>query len=103
MIPTLTQELAALLGKYPNLHVDVSWVVYETYLDKDDQPSADWVKLIEAFPDRFMIGSDKSATSPITRTRSSGITISWTPCGRPLPPGCAGEPAVDPPQVACPI
>jgi hypothetical protein len=58
-IPTLTQDLASLLAKYPNLHVDVSWVVYEAYLDKDSKPAADWIKLIEAFPDRFMIGSDK--------------------------------------------
>jgi len=59
-IPTLTQELARLLGKYPNLHVDISWVVYQTnVLTKDGKPSPQWVALVEAFPDRFLIGSDK--------------------------------------------
>ena len=58
-IPTLTHELA-LLGKYPNLHVDISWVVYETnVLTKEGKPSPQWVALVEAFPDRFLIGSDK--------------------------------------------
>ena len=59
-IPTLTQNLEEMLRKYPNLQVDVSWVVYETnLLTKDGKPNEQWVKLIEAFPDRFMIGSDK--------------------------------------------
>ena len=59
-IPTLTRDLQNLLAKYPNLDVDVSWVVYETnLLTKDGQPNPDWLALIEAFPDRFMIGSDK--------------------------------------------
>jgi hypothetical protein len=58
-VPTLTRQVAEMLGKYPNLFVDVSWVVYETNLLKQGQPNPDWVALIEAFPDRFMIGSDK--------------------------------------------
>ena len=58
-IPTITQLIATMLDKYPNLHVDVSWVVYESYLTKGGQVNADWVKLIEAHPDRFMIGTDK--------------------------------------------
>ncbi|HSU66275.1 MAG TPA: hypothetical protein VLJ39_05370, partial [Tepidisphaeraceae bacterium] len=36
-----------------------SWVVYESYLDKGGHPDAKWVSLIEEFPDRFMIGTDK--------------------------------------------
>jgi hypothetical protein len=58
-IPTLTTVLPDLLQKYPNLHVDISWVVFETYLYKDGKPSQDWVNLIEQFPDRFLVGSDK--------------------------------------------
>ena len=38
-----------MLGKYPNLYVDVSWVVYETNLLKQGQPNPDWVALVEAF------------------------------------------------------
>lgn len=58
-VPTLTQEITRLLKTYPNLWVDVSWVVYETNLLKDGKPNPAWVALIEQFPDRFMIGSDK--------------------------------------------
>jgi hypothetical protein len=58
-IPTLTQELRRMLEKYPNLWVDISWVVYENDLIKAGTPDPDWVKLIEAFPDRFLIGTDK--------------------------------------------
>ena len=59
-IPSLTHDLAQLLPRYPNLHIDVSWVVYESnLLTKDKTPSPAWIELIEAFPDRFIIGSDK--------------------------------------------
>ncbi len=58
-VPTLAGEVRRLLATYPNVYVDLSWVVFETYLTKDNQPVNDWVSLIEAFPTRFMIGSDK--------------------------------------------
>ena len=58
-VPTLTVELRRMLAAYPNLHVDISWVVYETYLVKTGSPDPDWVALIESYPDRFLIGTDK--------------------------------------------
>jgi hypothetical protein len=58
-IPTLTRDLERMLATYPNLYVDVSWVVYETNLLKNGKPDGQWVRLIEEFPDRFMIGTDK--------------------------------------------
>jgi hypothetical protein len=58
-IPTLTQELEGMLRRHPNLWVDVSWVVYETNLLKNGKPDPAWVRLIEMFPDRFLIGTDK--------------------------------------------
>jgi hypothetical protein len=59
-IPSLTQDLQGLLDKYPNLYIDVSWVVYETnLLTKDGQPNPAWIALIESHPNRLMIGSDK--------------------------------------------
>jgi predicted TIM-barrel fold metal-dependent hydrolase len=57
-IPTLTRELRRLLTTYPNLKIDLSWVVFDSYLVKDSKATGDWVSLIEAFPDRFMVGSD---------------------------------------------
>lgn len=55
----LFEELERMLGLYPNLYIDLSWTVLEPYmLDKDGKPEPDWVKLVEQYPDRFMIGSD---------------------------------------------
>lgn len=51
--------LERMLGTYPNLYIDLSWSMLDTYLLNDDgTPDADWVRLVERFPDRFMIGSD---------------------------------------------
>jgi predicted TIM-barrel fold metal-dependent hydrolase len=57
-IPTLTVALEGTLKKYPNLWVDVSWVVYENDLLRNGTPDPAWVNLIEEFPDRFLIGTD---------------------------------------------
>jgi len=58
-VPTLTTEIRRMLTAYPNLSVDISWVVFETYVTKAGKLDSDWVNLIEAYPDRFLIGSDK--------------------------------------------
>lgn len=50
--------LARLFARYPNLQVDISWVVCENYIARDDASLADWVRLCAAYPDRLMIGSD---------------------------------------------
>lgn len=57
-VPTLTRELGRLLSTYRNLSIDLSWVVFDTYILKDNKPLDEWVSLLEAFPNRFMIGSD---------------------------------------------
>lgn len=59
-IPTLTTDIEGMLKKHPNLWVDISWVVYENdLLDTAGKPQDKWVALVEEFPDRFMIGTDK--------------------------------------------
>jgi predicted TIM-barrel fold metal-dependent hydrolase len=58
-VPSQAQNLRRLLNAYPNLNVDLSWVVFESYLAPQGAPAQSWVDLIEAFPTRFMIGSDK--------------------------------------------
>jgi len=58
-IPTLTQEIDRMLATYPNLSVDISWVLFDTYLVKDGKPVPSWLALFEKFPARFIIGSDK--------------------------------------------
>ncbi len=57
-VPTLCDDIARLLRTYPNLNFDLSWVVYDT-ITKDSASLAAWIRLIESFPDRFLIGSDK--------------------------------------------
>ncbi len=57
-IPTISDDLRRLLGEYDNLWVDLSWVVSEAYVAPGGKPNPAWIELIEAYPDRFMIGSD---------------------------------------------
>lgn len=53
-------ELAVnLLKTYPNLYYDLSWVVFEQVIAPNGKPDRVWINIIEQFPDRFMIGSDK--------------------------------------------
>lgn len=55
----LLSEVKRLLKTYPNLYIDLSWTVLETYLiDKDKKPDPKWVELVEEYPDRFLLGSD---------------------------------------------
>ncbi len=65
-IKGLTQIADELLRDNPNLWVDISWVVYDYYfLDRfpdnyfDGNTLDDWVALIEKYPDRVMVGTDK--------------------------------------------
>lgn len=48
------------LDNYPNLSVDISWVVYDDIICKENSkvPKENWLKLIERHSSRFMIGSD---------------------------------------------
>jgi len=48
--------LRRLLAAHPNLYFDLSWFVWENYIEKDLES---WADLIMSYPDRFMIGSDK--------------------------------------------
>ena len=55
LLPTLTRLLEA----YPNLYIDLSWSMLTSYLlDEAGKPRLEWVKLVERFPERFMLGSD---------------------------------------------
>jgi predicted TIM-barrel fold metal-dependent hydrolase len=55
----LLTELEKLLADHDNLYIDLSWTVLEPYLlDKNQDAAAGWLKLVEQYPTRFMIGSD---------------------------------------------
>ncbi|OZO04246.1 5-oxo-L-prolinase [Pseudomonas sp. IB20] len=55
LLPTLSRLLEA----YPNLYIDLSWSMLTPYLlDDAGKPRPEWLKLVERFPERFMVGSD---------------------------------------------
>jgi hypothetical protein len=53
-----TDILRRLLRQYPNLSVDLSWVIFEQEIAPGGTLDRRWVSLIEEYPGRFMIGSD---------------------------------------------
>ncbi len=51
--------LQDLLAQHDNLYIDLSWTLLEPYLvDAKGQPNPDWLKLLQAYPTRFVLGSD---------------------------------------------
>jgi hypothetical protein len=62
VLPNHTEIVGRMLRAYPNLTVDISWVIYEQELAPagvlDTRWDTRWVSLIEKFPTRFVIGSD---------------------------------------------
>lgn len=59
IVPTIVDELRRMLKTYPNLYIDISWVVLPMDVAPDGKPDPKWIALIEEFPERFMIGTDK--------------------------------------------
>ena len=57
-LDTLPEIIRALLDRYDNLYIDLSWSVREHYLLDDGEPDDSWLKLIEDHPDRFTLGTD---------------------------------------------
>lgn len=58
VVPGLVSIMRRMLKTYPNLWIDLSWVVYPNYVAPNGKPDKKWVDLVEEFPDRFMIGTD---------------------------------------------
>ena len=58
VIPNHTDILRRMLGQYPNLTIDLSWVIFEQEIAPGGVLNRRWVSLIEEFPGRFVIGSD---------------------------------------------
>jgi hypothetical protein len=48
-------------SRYNHVHIDLSWVVVAEKLVASSESMAQWVELIEAFPTRFLYGSDALA------------------------------------------
>lgn len=58
-ISNLTDIADRMLSENENLYYDISWVVYDDYINQDADSLARWAALLEKYPDRFLIGSDK--------------------------------------------
>ena len=59
--PNYHEMVEGMLNMYHNLHVDLSWIVFEDTICKNDTkftPKTQWLDLIEKYQDRIMIGSD---------------------------------------------
>jgi len=59
VIPTLLAEAERMLETYPNLWVDLSWVVFDDLIAPKGKLDQKWVDMIERRQDRIMIGTDK--------------------------------------------
>ncbi len=58
-LPSIIRDADRLLKTYGNLWFDLSWVVFEDNVAPGGKLDRDWVSLVEEYPDRFMIGTDK--------------------------------------------
>jgi len=56
-----TDILRRMLGQYPNLTIDLSWVIFDQEIAPGGMLDRKWVSLIDAYPSRFVIGSDTVA------------------------------------------
>jgi len=52
------EMVSILLDRYPNLQVDISWVVYDDVICNMLDPKKHWLDTIERHADRFSLGSD---------------------------------------------
>jgi hypothetical protein len=58
IIPNHTEILRRLLAAYPNLTLDLSWVIFDQEIAPRGELDKKWASLIEEYPTRFVIGSD---------------------------------------------
>jgi predicted TIM-barrel fold metal-dependent hydrolase len=58
VIPNHTDILRRMLGAYPNLTVDLSWVIFDQEIAPGGVLDRRWAALLDEFPTRFVIGSD---------------------------------------------
>ena len=52
------EMMERMLSRYPNLYVDISWVVYEEEICACGEPKEEWIQLFTRYSERFTIGSD---------------------------------------------
>lgn len=79
-LSNLPEIAADVLKRHANLYFDLSWLVFENYVARDDASLDTWAALLTRHPDRFLIGTDvvghwKSYVQNITKyQRAAGST-----------------------------
>ena len=58
-VPTIIDNMRYMLQTYPNLYLDISWIVLADYIMKNEQSKMQWIKLFEEFSEHVLIGSDQ--------------------------------------------
>ena len=57
-VPFYYKMVERLLGEYPNLCVDYSWIVFDELIAPGGVPDPKWLELTERYSERICIGSD---------------------------------------------
>lgn len=57
-VPFYTRMVDRLLTKFPNLSVDISWVIFDVAICPQGKPDPIWVQLVEKWSDRICLSSD---------------------------------------------
>ena len=57
-LPLYNKMIERLLDRYPLLHVDYSWVIFDAAICPNGVPSPQWLALTEKYSERILLGSD---------------------------------------------
>jgi len=70
-VPFYYKMIERLLGQYPNLHIDISWIILDEVICPSGIPDKNWVRLLKKYSGRCCLGSDL-----VTRFERLGIELS---------------------------
>ena len=88
----LLPTVKALLAEHDNLYIDLSWTVLQPYLlDDKKQPDPQWLALVNAYPKRFLIGSDALGSYDSIGEKLEDFTPFLDALPRDIANGLAGE------------
>ncbi len=88
----LLPTVKALLAEHDNLYIDLSWTVLQPYLlDDKKQPDPQWLALVNAYPTRFLIGSDALGSYDSIGEKLEDFTPFLDALPRDIANGLAGE------------
>ena len=80
-------------SRFAHIHIDLSWSVVAERLVADKDTLAQWVALVEAFPQRFLFGSD--ALAPVDAGRWNQTYAKYEDLLQALTPACRQQVCLD--------